>query len=275
MRRHAVTDHPAAEPADRHEERVGRVGQGRPRGQDQVHLPGPAHERANNRERVVRVVPDVGHAGERRTERFDPQRDPAFEPLPVLGPERLPDHGGDPPRNEGHHAHQRRATPGQREAALQHGSGNRVRAHLHARHELAGLDGLAVVQAEHQERVDPVEPLDRGRPNPKDTVGGREQIDPAAGRAAQLDAGSRDRAGEPERRVILVDVVGVEDQERDGLGRAIVGGPDGPRPPRRRRQVARRRPASAGAPSTSAPHRSPGRARARRRWPPGGPPGPG
>jgi hypothetical protein len=53
-----------------------------------------------------------------------------------------------------------------------------VRAHLDARHEVAGRHDLPVEHREHLERVEPVEPLDEGDADLDDAGDRRVEVDP-------------------------------------------------------------------------------------------------
>ena len=90
-----------------------------------------------------------------------------------------------------------------------------VRRDLDARDEVAGRDHLAVEHREHLERVDPIDAFDERRPDVDDAGGRGDQVHPAFGRSADDQARSGDGRGQPLGGLVLVDVAGLHDDQRD------------------------------------------------------------
>ena len=136
-------------------------------------------------------------------------------------------------------------TPGLDDRARDH-----VRRDLDARDDIAGRHDRAVEPGEDLERIDPVEPLELGGPDVEDPVVRRQQVDPALDGPAPAQTRARDGIRQPERRVVLVQIAGLEDDDRDRAD-----------PERRVRRPCRRgrRPRAAG-PSPSGCRRPRGRA---------------
>ena len=89
-----------------------------------------------------------------------------------------------------------------------------MRGDLDAGHEVARGDDRAVEPGEHLERVDPVEPLQLGRPDVEDAVVRGEEIDPALDRSAPGQPRAADGVGQAERGVVLVEIARLEDDDR-------------------------------------------------------------
>ena len=98
--------------------------------------------------------------------------------------------------------------------ALVHGRRvDEVRGDLHARHEIALVDDLAVEGGEHFERIDPVDPLELGDPDVEHARERSEQVHPALGRSADRQARPGDGRGQAERRIVLVELAGLRHQD--------------------------------------------------------------
>ena len=122
------------------------------------------------------------------------------------------DEDADATRPEPGDAHQRTAGPGDGLAPTDRGLRDELGRHLHAGHEVAGPDDLAVVDREHLQGIDPVQALQRRDPDAHDAVDGREQVDPALGRSADLETGTGDGGRETEARLVLVEIARLRDE---------------------------------------------------------------
>ncbi len=87
--------------------------------------------------------------------------------------------------------------------------------HLDARHEVPGLDDLAVEHREDLERVEAVEPLELGDAHVDDAGLRGHQVDPALDRTARVESGSADRLGQAHGRLVLVQLAGVGEDDGD------------------------------------------------------------
>ena len=179
-----------------------------------------APERPEGRRHRDRVVGDVHDRRDRRAEPFDLGPDARLEPLASRAVDRFLHQHADPPGPEAGHAHDRAAGPGDCLAAPDDRLRDELRGDLHARHEVARPDDLAVVDRERLEWVDPVEALQRRDPDAHDTVHGGQQVDPALGRPAQGDSRTGDGRGEPEGGLVLVEVARLRDEQRSSGGSA-------------------------------------------------------
>ena len=236
MRRDAAPDDLPAQLVDRDEERVQRVGAAAARRQYDVD-PAAAARDAPQLRRDVGVRLGVDDRDDLRAERLDLRPDARLEPLARHRPDRLPDHDRDPQVQERRDADDRPAAVARQPLAGRH---RRLvddgRRDLDARDEVAGPDDRAVERGEHLERVDPVEPLQLPGPDEQHAAGLCEQVDPALVWSTDRDAVVADGRREPQRRVVLVKVARLEDEDRDPLSgdRRRIG--------RQRRQVGRREP---------------------------------
>ena len=137
--------------------------------------------------------------------------------------DRLLDDDADPARPERRDPDQRvTAEAGQPGALVDDGRLDQVRRDLDARHEVAARDDLAIEGGEDLQRVDPVDAFEVGDPDVEDAVGLGDEIDPALRRATDGQSGSGDGRGETQRRVVLVELAGLGNEDGDrvaGLGR--------------------------------------------------------
>ena len=112
------------------------------------------------------------------------------------------------------------AGPCDRLAPTDHRLRHELRGDLHARHEVAGPDDLAVVDGEHLERIDPVQTLERADPDPDDSSHRGVQVDPALGRSAQLEARTGHGGGQAQGGLVLVEIAGLRDEHDERRLRA-------------------------------------------------------
>ncbi len=120
-----------------------------------------------------------------------------------------------PGRNAGD-AHERTPGAGHGLAPADRGLRDELGRHLDAGHEIAGPDDLAVVDREDLQGIDPVQALQRCDPDPHDAVDGRQQVDPALGRSADLETGAGDGGRETEARLVLVEIARLRDEHDQG-----------------------------------------------------------
>ena len=248
MGRHAAADEPAADAA-RARRRTGPPGSvDRPPAVSTTSTASAAGPRVIDASAASTAAVSSGRyskRSDRRAQRLHLVPDAALEPLAVGGPERLLDQHADPHRHERRDPDQRPrparaiATPRSTIAA-----GTTCGATLTdaTSWPAATTDPSSAVNtssgsirsSSSTSRDADVEHARRARP------GGR----PGSrwGRAASRP-GAAHRGGEPERRLVLVEVAGLHDQHGDGSPRARPG---------RRRRAPRGRPRRAAGPSTSA-----------------------
>ena len=220
MRRHASPDHPPAERLDRDEERVLGVGRGGARGQHEVGRLGAPGEAPDRRLDRVGIVLDVDDVEDLRPETLDLGPHRRLEPLLRRRPDRLLHDDADAPRDERRDRHDRLAAePGDPRTGLDHAGIDEVRRDLDARDEVAALDDLTVEDREHLERVEPVDPFELGDPHGDDAIDRRDQVEPALVRAADVEPGPGDRLGQPQRGLVLVQLVAARRPAR------VTGGP--------------------------------------------------
>ena len=94
-----------------------------------------------------------------------------------------------------------------------------VRRDLHAPDKLAGRDDLPVEDREHLQGVDPVEPLEVRDTDVHDPANRGHEVDPALRRPARRQTRSADRGGETDRRLVLVELAPLGDQNGQRLAR--------------------------------------------------------
>ena len=93
---------------------------------------------------------------------------------------------------------------------------------LHAGHEVALVDDLAIERGEHLERIDPVDPLELGDPDVEHARKRGQQVHPALGRSTDRQARTGDGRGQAQRGIVLVEFAGLGDE--DGHRRPVIGG---------------------------------------------------
>ena len=91
-----------------------------------------------------------------------------------------------------------------------------MRRNFDARDEVARLDDLAVEDGEDLERIDPIQPLQLGDADVGDPRGFGDQVDPALCGPANDQTRTGDRCGKAMRGFVLVEIVGIEEQDRHG-----------------------------------------------------------
>jgi hypothetical protein len=230
--RHPAPDDAATERGDRHEARVKRVrarGAGRQHQLERVRPADEAFERALD---GIGIVLDVLDRLDRRAQALDLGVYAGLEPRARGRPDRLLDDDPDPARDERRDPHQRTAAEvGQPRPGVDGRGVDDVRRDLDARHEVTGVDDLAIEDREHLERVDAVEPLEIPDPDVDHAGGGGQQVDAALRRPALGQPGAGHRSGQPEPGLVLVELAWLGDDDTDRFawiggreGRQVVGG---------------------------------------------------
>jgi hypothetical protein len=212
VRRHPPADDPAAEALQGHEDGVARVGRRGARREHDVRA-------ARRRERPLHgrlVVSDVLDRHDLGAERLDFRPDGRLESLPSRRPDGLLDDDRDAHRPEPGHSHDRRRPSRNGLGGGHHGLGHQVRGNLDRPDEVALLDDGPVEGREDLDRVDRVQPLQGGDADVHHPVLGREEVDPALGRSTRPQPVAGHDPGEPKCRVVLVDVIGLGDEDRQG-----------------------------------------------------------
>ncbi len=98
-----------------------------------------------------------------------------------------------------------------------------MRRDLDARDEIALLDDLTVVDGEHLERVEPVDPLELGDPDRDDTGCSGDQVEATLVGPAHVEPLARDDLGEAQRCLVLMQFIPGRDQHRHGGARLLSG----------------------------------------------------
>ena len=107
-----------------------------------------------------------------------------------------------------------------------------MRGDLHGRDQLSRRHDGPIERGEHLERVDPVEQLHLAGPDVQDARVRRDEVHAALVGSALLEARAADGGGEPQGRLVLVEVARLHDEHGDGVD-SDLGGIRG----RQRRQV--------------------------------------
>ena len=220
MGRRAMADDPPAEGRERDEDRVRGIRGRGAGGENHVRAVRPAQEAAERALGGRRVICDVGERDHRGAEPLDLGRERGLEARPAGRREGLIHDRGDAARRVRADIDDRPAGSGDRRAAENIGRGDQVRARLDARDERSRGHELPVEQREDAEPVDPVQLLQAHRTDADGTRTDGVQVDPRLVGSADLQArpGHGDR--QADRRVVLVDVAVLGDQERDRACRA-------------------------------------------------------
>ena len=108
-----------------------------------------------------------------------------------------------------------------------------MRRDLDTGHEIAALHDLAVEDGEDLERIESVEPLQLHHADIDNAGDGRHQVQAALVGPPNLEVRPGDRAGKPDRRIVLVEFARLDDEHRDRFAR--IGRPKDP-------QIVRRQP---------------------------------
>ena len=161
-----------------------------------------------------------------RAQAVDLGPDRGLEALARRAPDGLLHHHADPSRDQRRDPDDGLAPdPGDPRGRLDDRGVHDVRCDLHARYEVAAGHDLAVEDREHLERIEPVDALELRDEDVDDAVGGGHEVEAALVRAADVQVRAGDGTGQPQRRVVLVQLAGLDHEDRHG--RSGLGGREG------------------------------------------------